>query len=391
MAFLLPRFVVGTSLPVADPGATTWIRAPIHGGLLGIMPGVSGMPYGLYAHQIIAHITATALATGSRRIDLGSSLSNAMRAAGIACGARPSGGERGTMTRFRDQARRLAEATVIYMRPSSHPATARWMASLAGDPDAFRKAVFEGGLAVAGVEASVFPLTDHQPLWTVTRRGRDGEPIEIELSHEAYDLIVEAPIHLDEEVVRGIGRDVLALQVYAWLAYQALRGRTTDVKLAAISRQFGAVGHSGKVYSKLKAAVARIVGLVPAWGPCLEIVDGLWSRDPGRCSPAWLRITAPLAPAVGRRRRDDEVAVAAAVAARQAELYADAEATVRAWHATLPDPWVDAVPWDDVDTAAYDAAAADPPQHVIEARAYLVIRDAEAAAERALLGLADAA
>lgn len=391
MAFLLPRFVVGTSLPVADPGAATWVRAPLHGGLLAIMPGVAGMPYGLYAHQILAHITATALATGSRRIDLGSSLSDAMRTAGIACGARPSGGERGTLTRFRDQVRRLAEATVIYVRPVRDPAMARRIAALAEDPEAFRRAVFEGGLARAGIENPVVPFCDHPPLWTVTRRGRDGEPIEIELSREAYDLLVAAPIHLDEEVVRQLGRDVLALQVYAWLAYQALRGRRSDIKLAALARQFGATGHPGKVYMKLKAAVARVAGLVPTWRPCLEIVDGLWSRDPGRCSPAWLRITAPLEPAVGRRRRDGEAAVAAAVAARQAELYADAQAVVRTWHAGLPDPWAGAVPWDDVDTAAYDAAVADPPPDVIEARAYLAIMDASAAAERALLGLADAA
>lgn len=388
MAYLLPRFCALTSLPVADPGATTWVRAPLHGGLLAIMPGVAGMPYGLYAHQILAYITAIAVETGSRRIDLGGSLSDAMRGAGISCGARPSGGERGTLTRFRDQVRRLAEATVIYVRPSDDPVTARWMASLADDQDAFRRAVFEGGLARAGVETSVFPVTDHPPMWTVTRRGPGGEPVEIELSREAFDLLTEAPIRLDDEVVRGLGRDVLAIQVYAWLAYQALRGRKADVKLAALSRQFGAIGHSGKVYLKIKQAIAKIVGLVPAWTNCLEIIDGFWSRDPSRCSPAWLRITAPLVPAVGQRRRDGEAVVAAVVAARQAELYAEAVAVIRGWNDALPDPWADAAPWDTVDMAVYEAAAEDPPPHVVNARAYLAIRDAGAAAERAMLGLA---
>lgn len=67
-----------------------------------------GIPYGVYPRLVVAWLTAEAVRTRSRRIVLGSSLSEFMAKLDLV----PPGGRRGTITRLRDQTTRLFAACI---------------------------------------------------------------------------------------------------------------------------------------------------------------------------------------------------------------------------------------------------------------------------------------
>lgn len=67
-----------------------------------------GLPYGSIPRLLISYLTTEAVKTRSRDIELGKSLSEFMRALDLA----PTGGRWGSITRLRDQMRRLFSSSI---------------------------------------------------------------------------------------------------------------------------------------------------------------------------------------------------------------------------------------------------------------------------------------
>ena len=107
LAFLA-TIVVQANFPYRDPGDCTFVRKNGNYTLTLQAPPDIGLPYGRYPRLLLAFLCREAVRTKSREIHLGESLSAFMRTVGV----RASGGARGPLRRFREQASRLFATTI---------------------------------------------------------------------------------------------------------------------------------------------------------------------------------------------------------------------------------------------------------------------------------------
>jgi len=119
------RVFAQTSLPYRDPGSLpVWGRRngslslvvqPGHDVDQGGLPVPAGFPFGVIPRLLLTWISTEAVRTKDPVLPLGDSLSDFMRQLGLV----PTGGKAGTITRLREQMRRLFKATIA-VRYSEH-------------------------------------------------------------------------------------------------------------------------------------------------------------------------------------------------------------------------------------------------------------------------------
>lgn len=198
----MARQLVQCTLPHRNPGpVTVWSRT--NGNLtLGIQPGYDlktgnciGFPYGCIPRLLLFWMVAEAKRTGSRRLELGHSLAEFMRAVGLD----PSrGGKRSDAWRLREQMRRLFGATISFEQSLSRP----------------------DGQGVRWLNMQVAPDGE---LWWDARAPEQGVlwGSWIELGEKFFQAIIAAPVPLDMRALRALKRSSLALDVCAVLNYRA--------------------------------------------------------------------------------------------------------------------------------------------------------------------------
>jgi len=207
----MARLLVQATLPHKDPGqgVSTFERSNGDFHLVVMAPPRIGLPWGKCPRVLLCWLATEAVRTRSRRIELGPNLSAFMRELGQV----PTGGRWGTITRLRDQVRRLFSSTIrcSYTRPGHF-------------------------------EDSGFVIASHTSLWWKPAAPEQSDPFDsfVELSHDFFQAIINRPIPVDLRVLRAL-RSPLALDVYCWLTYRAsYLSQPVEIPWPVLALQFGA-------------------------------------------------------------------------------------------------------------------------------------------------------
>jgi hypothetical protein len=172
-------------------------------------PSKVGLPYGTVPRLLLAWVTTEAVKTKSRELELGDSMSAFMGELGMS----PTGGASGSITRLKNQTRRLFASTV--------------------------SATYEDKDKVADIG---YRLADRSLLWW---HAKDPEQVglwksTVTLSEQFFNEVVDRPVPIDMRAIRALKQSPMALDVYTWLTYRvSYLKRPTIIPWAALALQFG--------------------------------------------------------------------------------------------------------------------------------------------------------
>jgi len=173
-------------------------------------PSKVGLPYGSIPRMLMAWLTTEAVSTKERRLILGDSLSSFMRELDMV----PTGGRWGTITRLREQTRRLFTTSVsCWYEDEEH-------------------------------EAEIgFRVVDMHELWWEPKSPDQTNLFKsyVILSERFFEELTGHPVPVDMRALKTLKKSPLALDIYCWLTYRMsyLRDRT-EIPWAALQTQFGA-------------------------------------------------------------------------------------------------------------------------------------------------------
>ena len=213
-----------------------------------------GLPYGVIPRLVIAWVTTEAVKTKKRELTLGDSLSHFMSELDMA----PTGGRWGSITRLREQLRRLLAASVMAI----YDADDSWS------------------------HRSIQMFSESQLWWDPQRPSQAGlwESMLI-LGEDFFRDVTERPIPVDMRALKALKKSPMALDIYVWITYRmSYLSRPTLIPWPALQAQFGS-SYSGtaqglrdfkKGYRK---AMNKVLTVYPANAE--DRPDGLLLR-PGR-------------------------------------------------------------------------------------------------------------
>jgi len=174
-----------------------------------------GLPYGTIPRLMLAWIATEVVRTKEQRLILGDSLSHFMRQLDMA----PTGGRWGSITRLKDQSRRLFGALIQCSYSSKE-----------------REA------------AERFLLVEKQDLWWSSASPKQAGIMDsyVVLSNRFYEEILNNPVPIDMRALKALKRSPLALDIYCWLTYRlSYLKRPARIPWGALQAQFG----SGYAYN----------------------------------------------------------------------------------------------------------------------------------------------
>ena len=212
------RLLAQTTLPHTDPGMGVREYERANGdAVLYIQAGPRlGLPFGVYPRLILSWITSEATRLNSRHLTLGDSLGVFMGELGLLT----TGGQNGTIPRFRDQMQRLLAARIVSVwdRPGAEQRVNTTIAD--------RSCVW----------------------WDPTNPAAPNWRSELTLSEPFFEEVCEHAFPLDMRVLRVIKRSPLAVDLYSWLAWRVPRLKASQsLPWREVEKQFGAgYGATGK-------------------------------------------------------------------------------------------------------------------------------------------------
>jgi hypothetical protein len=174
-----------------------------------LAPSKIGLPYGSVPRLLLAWLTTEAVKTQSRNLELGDSLSGFMRELDMV----PTGGRWGSITRLKDQARRLFSCTV--------------------------SATYDDAKKHADMG---YRLTDKSLLWWDAKEPEQAGlwKSTVTLSEAFFNEVVSHPVPVDMRALKSLKKSPLALDTYCWLTYRASYAkRPSVIPWSALALQFG--------------------------------------------------------------------------------------------------------------------------------------------------------
>jgi len=174
-----------------------------------LAPSKIGLPYGTVPRLLLAWLTTEAVKTQSRELELGDSLSGFMRELDMV----PTGGRWGSITRLKDQTKRLFSCTV--------------------------SATYEDGQKSAFLNQSI---ASKAVLWWDTKDPEQAGLWQstVTLSEAFFSEVVSHPVPVDMRALKALKKSPLALDAYCWLTYRAsYLKRPTVIPWASLALQFG--------------------------------------------------------------------------------------------------------------------------------------------------------
>jgi hypothetical protein len=172
-------------------------------------PSKIGLPYGSVPRLLLAWVTTEAVKTKSRELELGDSMSAFMAELGMT----PTGGANGSITRLKNQTRRLFAATVT--------------------------ASYEDDKQIADMG---YRLADRSVLWW---HSKDPEQAglwksSVTLSEHFFNEVIDRPVPIDMRAIKALKQSPMALDIYTWLTYRAsYLKRPTVIPWSSLALQFG--------------------------------------------------------------------------------------------------------------------------------------------------------
>ena len=207
------RALVQCTLPHRKVEGNEFVRENGNYTLSLMAPAHIGLPYGVIPRLILCWMTTEAVKKGSRKLVLGDSLSDFMRQLDMApADGRPSGGRHGSITRLKDQARRLFNSTLTLSYKDA-----------SGTRDVGFRITHEADLRFWGHPEQI-------ALWGA----------QVMLTEEFYQEIIAHHIPLDLHVLKDLKKSPLALDAYVWLSYRMFSvKRPTKIPWTDLAHQFG--------------------------------------------------------------------------------------------------------------------------------------------------------
>jgi hypothetical protein len=250
---LTHRLLVQASLPVRDPKKDYWVRRGaqhqlvLHAQVYEDESGNKqhfGLPYGVIPRLILLHLATVVHETRSRDVYLGDSMRQFMRKIGMAC----TGGQNGTITRFKEQMRRLFTCRIAFLAISQNG---------------------EKGVSLATADSSI---AEDAVLWWDEEGGSGRAQGCVRLSERFFESILESPVPLNLAAVAALRNSASSLDLYSWLSYRiftmkAHGQKQLEVPWEALQRQLGSSTTGKKDFRK---EVLRALGEVRAVWPDLN-------------------------------------------------------------------------------------------------------------------------
>ena len=191
----MARLLTLCSLPRTNPGNRfRYVRRNGPYTLVMSAAALNKLPFGNIPRLLIAWICTEAVRTQSRELVLGRSLSEFMRKLGINS---DSGGNRGELTRLRNQMKRLFRCTISL--------------------------VYEDERGDASVTAQIVRRAE---FWWNKPKEPSLWNSKIELSEDFFNEIIRHPVPLDMNTLKALKRCALGLDLYLWLTYRIFVLRT---------------------------------------------------------------------------------------------------------------------------------------------------------------------
>ena len=193
-----------------------------------------GLPYGSVPRLILAWLSTEAVLHKSRVLELGDSLSSFMRQIDMV----PTGGRWGSITRLREQMKRLFSTAI----------------SCAYDG--------QNSFAHRG-----FYIADEINYWWDPKRPEERTlwKSTVTLGEHFYKEIIEHPIPLDTMALKALRKSPLALDIYTWLTYRMhFLTRPVVIPWGVLELQFGsAYSETKKFRYKFLQALKRVQVVYP--------------------------------------------------------------------------------------------------------------------------------
>jgi hypothetical protein len=206
----MARALVQATLPHSKPESNEFERRNGAFTLVMLAPSKVGLPYGVIPRLMMAWMTTEVVRTKRRELVLGDSMSEFMRQLDM----NPTGGRWGSITRLRDQSRRLFTTSV---------------------------SCFYDGTDAAGEGG--FRIADRHMLWWDPQSPEQRSLFNstVMLSERFYDEVRTSPVPIDMRAMKALKKSPLALDIYFWLTYRLSYLRQARViPWAALQLQFGA-------------------------------------------------------------------------------------------------------------------------------------------------------
>jgi len=205
-----------------------------------LAPSKVGLPYGTIPRLLLVWLSTEAVKTKQRELVLGDSLSAFMKQLELV----PTGGRWGTITRLREQTKRLFSTNIncTYSDNQSFQTANRTI-----------------------VDSATLWWSAKQPgqatLWEST----------VLLTESFFQEVITSPVPLDMRALRGLRNSPMALDLYCWLTYRmSYLKKPTEIPWGALQLQFGAnypsttrgrldfkrnlLKHMGKIHAYYKRA-----------------------------------------------------------------------------------------------------------------------------------------
>lgn len=175
-----------------------------------LAPSRVGLPYGALPRVLTIWVSTEAVKTQERRLVLGNRLSDFMRLLGLV----PTGGRWGSITRLRDQMRRLFSSSVS----CTYDDGKHW--------------ALDSVKVVQQADLWWDPKSPEQAgLWEST----------LMLGERFFREVIEHPVPIDVRAIRELRRSPMAIDIYCWLTYRmSYLGRPTKIPWELLEMQFGA-------------------------------------------------------------------------------------------------------------------------------------------------------
>ena len=213
----MARAMVQATLPHRAVAGNEFTRINGNYSLSIMAPSAIGLPYGTIPRLLLAWLTTEAVKTKSRELELGNSLSGFMAELDMM----PTGGRWGSITRLKDQSRRLFSSSIT--------------------------AVYEKGAGFAVINQAV---ADRATLWWDAKAPEQAGlwRSTVTLSEHFFNEVIDRPVPIDMRAIKALKQSPMALDIYTWLTYRAsYLKRPTVIPWSSLALQFGSD------YSRLRA------------------------------------------------------------------------------------------------------------------------------------------
>lgn len=206
----MARVLVQATMPHKSTPGTEFKRRNGLFTLTILSPSIMGLPYGTYPRLLLSWLTTEAVRTKEPELVLGPTLSGFMSQLGLL----PTGGRWGTISRLRDQMKRLFSSTIFCVVEEATQTSGLRM-----------------GVAVKYRLWWDPKSPDQAALWLST----------VTLSKDFFEEIIDRPVPIDLRALQLLKKSPLALDIYCWLTYRlSYLKKQTEIPWEALRMQFGA-------------------------------------------------------------------------------------------------------------------------------------------------------